>query len=99
MFTITGWLIEPNSPQNQVAITWDDGILSGPDAVVNLALRHARALDGLPVGPPDGPTTDRDHLRSPISAVMLLSDLFLPDSVQLAGDVPKRAALPRGTVG
>jgi hypothetical protein len=99
MFTIRGFLREPNAPRDPVRITWDSGVLIGDTATVRLAQSHAAGLEGLPVGPPDGPTTETQHLMSPVSAVIILADLFLAESITLEGDVPERAALPAGAVG
>ena len=79
------------------SVQWEDGRLSGDAGAVALALLLATTAD--PVGPPEGPYTERDHLQDPLSAIMLIRDLFQPGTVSVEGDIPTRPAIPEGAIG
>lgn len=78
---------------------WDNGELVGyPPFVEELTLRAER-LNGTAVGPVEGPCTVRDHLRSGISAAILIADFFERDGFQVWGDVPEREPLDADAIG
>lgn len=79
-------------------VTWDDGIIRGDLPTVALVLTAARELDGLPVGPVGGSITLRDHLRTPLSALFVMCDAFLRDTITTGGDVPEPPPLPTGVI-
>jgi hypothetical protein len=68
--------------------------VSGDPVMVAAARDRAAALDGTHVGPVEGPVTNRDHLASAISAVMILAALFVPGTVEVTGDLPSRIPPP-----
>jgi hypothetical protein len=80
-------------------IQWTDGIVRGDRFACDLLRGVARDRDGQFVGPVEGPYTLRDHLKSGLSAVMLIRELFDEETLQWAGDVPAREPLPEGVIG
>lgn len=66
-------------------ITWADGTLSGDPLAVALLQGEARGHEGEPVGPPAGPYTDSNHLKSPISTIELIQQ-FIFDIEEMEGD-------------
>lgn len=97
-FTVTGIPGDALYPRRR-AVTWRDGTLRGDAALIAVATEQATALHGHPVGPHEGPVTTREHLASPLSALMILADLFIPGTVELSGDVPQRPPIPKGAIG
>lgn len=89
MFAAIGTLKGPY--QTRYEVRWDDGELSGDEALVRLLTDHADDLEGQTVGPGDGPFTTTDHLASPISTIELIYDL-MADPL-FVGDVPRRCPL------
>lgn len=80
-------------------VTWEDGALSGDDTLVFLIEERADKLDGMPVGPPEGPYTRRKHLEDPMSALVLAYDVLEPESVEQAGEIPERPDVPFDAIG
>jgi hypothetical protein len=92
-FTVSGVPIDALYPRRR-SVTWNHGTISGDPVMVAAARDRATAFDGHHVGPVEGPVTDRDHLSSDISAVMILAALFVAGTVEVTGDVPARIAPP-----
>lgn len=82
---------------HQHEVTWDNGTLSGSPFAIEYLNRMAEWRDGEPVGPVLGPYTEHDHLTSPISAGILMAEMF-GDSVEFTGDEPEREDLPPGAI-
>jgi len=80
-------------------VTWDNGRVIGDADAVEMVVADARLREGEAVGPIEGPTTGRRHLRSPLSALIIMSSLFDPDTLVLSGDVPERPPIPEGAIG
>lgn len=100
MFTISGIPSYPGAPLERQQLTWiPGGAIAGPPDLLDAARVLETAMEGKIVGPPDGPITSSNHLRSGVSAVFLLRELFLPDTIEFSGDVPRRRALPKGAIG
>lgn len=99
MFRISGIPTYAGAPLSREGLVWSDEALAGPDKLVQAARKLAQEYEGKIVGPPDGPVTSSNHLSSGISAVMLLSELFIPSTIVLSGQVPRREPLPPGAVG
>lgn len=84
MFTMTDW-----DGKRVSSVTWDDGKLSGdPYLVLSLEVL-AEHLEGRRVGPPEGPHTVTNHLRSGLTVVILAEQVF-PYRFTATGDVPTR---------
>lgn len=98
MFTVTGIPGDALYPRRR-AVTWRDGTLSGDAVLIAVATERATALHGHPVGPHEGLVTTHSHLASPLSALFILCDLFIPGTVDLSGDVPQRPPIPNGAIG
>jgi hypothetical protein len=81
------------------ALCWDNGSLSGDPALVAAAVERAAAQAGEHVGPVEGPYSTTHHLSYPISALINMSDLFIPSTLSLSGDVPERPPIPEGAIG
>lgn len=96
MFSASGRIAGTN---DTATIQWTDGIVRGDRYACDLLRKFARDLDGTFVGPVEGPYTDRDHIRSGLSTVMLIRELFDEETLQWAGDVPAREPLPEGVIG
>jgi hypothetical protein len=96
MFTITGI---PYYSTSVLAVTWRDGVLSGDAALVSLIEGRARALEGTSVGPEEGPYTLHEHLRDPLSALMLMRACFPFDQQIVTGNYPTRPPLEPGDIG
>jgi hypothetical protein len=88
-YTITGILSGyPNRSGNRT-LTWEDGKLSGDPLAILLVEGEAGKMEGRTVGPPEGPYTDGDHIKDPLSTLMLLTPLFVP-GYTVVGDLPIR---------
>jgi hypothetical protein len=77
-------------------LRWERGQVSGDPQLVVAARERTAALEGQTLRPPEGPVTQHDHLSHPKSALIVLSDLFIPGTVDYA---PQRPAIPGGAVG
>lgn len=87
-FTIQGKLLG-----RLCTVTYDRGELTGDEFAVESARRRAEALEGQAVGPVCGPYTTTGHLREPLSAAFIISDVF--DEVTGAwGDLPEPPPVP-----
>ncbi|RXT15324.1 hypothetical protein [Ammoniphilus sp. CFH 90114] len=85
MFTIRGM-----AGGRMAQMTWhDDGTITGDHFLVDLIKYKAMRMEGEPVGFPEGPFTETNHLSSPLSVLFLASQYydFIVDS---EGVVPKR---------
>lgn len=69
-------------------ITWDDGKVTGSHSKSLRLL--AKMKEGKEVGPVGGPYTYKNHLSDPISAAILMSELFNYRDIEWSGDVPER---------
>lgn len=78
-------------------IKWDKGVLSGDPALVLFVKMEANSLEGIPVGPGEGPFTMRDHLKDPLSTLMIIVRGFGP-IIDSTGDLPRRADVPEGVI-
>lgn len=78
-------------------VTWDDGKLTGSPFAIEYLRNMAEWQDGEPVGPIMGPYTEHDHLADPLSASILMAEMF-GDSVEFEGDLPEREDLPPGAI-
>jgi len=98
MFHVSG--SPRNLPGVSAQLTWDGGAISGfPEGVAEEFLVGVARLEGQQVGPFEGPYTYSNHLRSGISAAVLLTGFFEPESVQSWGDIPERDPLPADAIG
>lgn len=78
----------------EVVIQWrDDGTLGGDREVAGMLRAFAASVEGNAVGPIEGPYTYRDHLKSGLSAVMLIDGLFERVD-EWIGEVPRRFSPP-----
>jgi hypothetical protein len=99
-YTICGRPTNPLIPRGQVrCVTWDNGTLGGDLDMVQLVREESLALNGIQIGPHEGPYTVRNHLREPISASLVIRGLLEPDSVRHTGDVPERPQIPPNSAG
>lgn len=80
---------------NEVKIAWQDGSLTGNGMAIRIVLTEAANLEGELVGPV-GQQTETKHLRSALSA-MLIIDRVLTEAV-FAGEVPEPGSAPPGAV-
>jgi len=71
-----------------VSVTWSDGKLIGDTYAVVKIRNLASDSHGKEVGPGHGPTTLRDHLKSPMSALMLIDEV-LDEIIEVEGDKPR----------
>lgn len=78
-----------------VRIAWENGSLFGTKMLVKAVLVEASNLEGELVGPV-GQQTSTKHLRSPLSARLII-DRVLPDAVY-SGEVPEPASVPDGAI-
>lgn len=70
-------------------MTWhDNGTLTGDCFLVDLIKFKAQRLEGKPVGFPNGPFTERNHLSSPLS-VLFLAYQYYDIIIESSGDIPK----------
>jgi hypothetical protein len=76
-----------------VAITWEDGVLSGDLAACAWLEHLARVIDGHLFGPIGGPYVARDYLRNPYAARALILSIF-PSGAFQEGELPPRVAPP-----
>lgn len=79
----------------EVRVAWEDGTLTGNGMLIRNILTEAANLEGELVGPV-GQQTETKHLRSALSARLLI-DRVLADAVY-TGDVPIPANAPPGAV-
>lgn len=79
----------------EVRIAWEDGALTGNGQVIRMVLTEAEYLEGELVGPV-GQQTDTKHLRSALSARLII-DRVLADAVY-TGVVPEPDSAPPGAV-
>lgn len=94
-FTVKGRY--KNLDSRPVALTWNDGRLSGDSVVIECIVAHARDLNGQTVGPVEGPYTTSKHLKSGLSALMILTDAL--ENATVSGDVPTRPDIPADVLG
>lgn len=82
-FTIHGLIDDED-----VQVTWTGGVLAGDKAAVDEVKALAQVLEGTAVGPePDGPFTYANHLANPLSALLLIEDVF-DDVIRRVGQLP-----------
>lgn len=77
-------------------VTWQDGELTGGSAGAKREVEFL-AKNRKEVGPPTGPFTYSDHLKDPISAVVLISEVIRPPR-QHDGELPEWPASEPGVV-
>jgi hypothetical protein len=82
-FTITG-----TYRGETFTVTWTDGTLSGDPDFVRLVESEAQAREGSAVGPVMGPYTTTAHLADPLSAAILLQEVF-DDVTSSSGELPE----------
>jgi hypothetical protein len=80
---------------NPVRVAWEDGALTGNRTLIQLILAEAANLEGEPVGP-IGQQTETNHLRSALSARLII-ERVMPDA-EFTGDVPEPEDAPPGAV-
>ena len=81
------------------SIAWDAGKLSGDRELVDLARIAAAGLDGVVVAAPGGgPASLGAHLHDPDAAAVLLTELFVPGTVEGSGDLPPALDLPPDSI-
>lgn len=95
MFSVVGTI---RGSDKLRGVEWDNGTLTGDRLACFVLTQESEARRGVPVGPDEGPYTFRDHLRDPLSALMLMRELF-SDDAQFSGDVPVRPDIPEGAIG
>ena len=78
-------------------IKWDKGVLTGDPAFVTFVKLEADFLEGVPVGPGEGPFTMTKHLEDPLSTLMIISGKFGP-IIDSTGDLPRRKDVPEGVI-
>ena len=94
--TLSGRLLSSGYP---ATLTWEEGQLSGDGQARLETLALANELEGQAVlATPSGPSTVRDHLKSAFSAIVLMGQLFTPDS-KWSGELPELPAIPEDAVG
>jgi len=82
----------------EIEIKWNKGKLTGDALAVETIESEARMAES--VGPPTGPFTGKDHLKSALSASFLIREFMDPDSVELIeGEWPQAPPLPDDVVG
>jgi hypothetical protein len=98
MFSICGSLRDDRLWR--YSLTWDGGELSGDDLPIAWVLARADELDGVLVGPVEGPYTSTrcQHLQEPTSALYVITGVFTKGA-ELSGDIPMRPAIPEGAIG
>jgi len=97
MFTIAGFLAGSTT---LAIVTWDNGRLSFGDTseiAKEYVLHEFRMRDGDPVGPVGGPYTERHHVKSALSSLMILDTLFGKNAT-LVGDIPVAPETPYDAV-
>lgn len=94
-YTVTGRV------EGRVAsLTWTDEddvlVVSGPDVRLAAALHQMSDLFyGERVGPVGGPYTERNHIEDPLSAFILMHELF-DEIIESEGEVPRIPSVPDG---
>ena len=80
----------------QVTAGWREGEIYGDELALTLLRLEADCFDGVQVGPPTGPftTNAHEHLKSPVSAYVLMENVFSEIST-FDGPLP----YPRATGG
>lgn len=98
MFVVTGIRRDRGY---RTSVVWDAGAVTSEEVSLAEAVEDAAlAAEGVQVGPPSGPFTDRDHLADPFSALMFMLAEFEPKTTTIAGaDAPVRPAIPYGAIG
>lgn len=95
MFVVTG---APLHSRIVRTVQWDQGRITGDSALVVMITARARALDGIDIGPPEGPYTLRNHLDDPLSALMIIRSFFSFRSMRVSGDIPTRPPISNDPV-
>jgi len=95
MFVFEGNLRSGIGPMR---IEWNNGSLIGSEGIVQRVLNEARLMEGVELGPHEGPRVRTRHLASDLSALFLIMQVFADDAV-ITGDVPARPSIPEGAVG
>lgn len=91
-FTVTGRI-----GAQSYTVTWDEGEITGDDAAVDAIEAYADAHEGKRIGSPTGPFTEVDHLSDPLSAAMIMDEVFDEITAE-EGDVPKLPDVPDGAI-
>ncbi|QGJ69817.1 Hypothetical protein PBC10988_15040 [Planctomycetales bacterium 10988] len=74
--------------ERRVHITWTDGYLEGDAEALEELIALADVLKNKAVGvEPDGPFTYQHHLANPLSALILIEDIF-DEILQVRGKIP-----------
>jgi hypothetical protein len=82
-------VLRHNPEAGRLAVTWEDGDLSGDRIAVAALEAAAEELDGTSIGPIPGRFTDTNHLASALSTVILAWDwVFEPGTITTSGRVP-----------
>lgn len=74
------------------------GKLSGDRLLIEQATDDARALESRPVGFPEGPQTNQNHLASPLSAAWIMGELFEPAAIRVSGKRTRWPGIPPGAI-
>ncbi len=76
-------------------VTWEDGEVTGDQDAVDAIEAYADAHEGKLIGSPSGPFTEVDHLSDPLSAAMIMDEIF-DEIISEEGDVPELPDVPEG---
>lgn len=91
-FTVTGIM-----GGETYTVTWEAGEVRGDLEAVEAIQRRARYWEGRIVGPPTGPFTETDHLRSALSAILVMDSVF-QEILSTKGRIPSAPRVPPGAV-
>lgn len=97
MFEVTGRVLSDPFKLPRT-LRWDAGRLGGDPLLVSRVLSDLKQLEGVPIGPPEGPTTITRHVRDGISTLTYVLSI-MEDGALVTGNPPQRPPIPEGMIG
>lgn len=91
MFTVIGKI-----QGHDATVTYDNGKLTGILSAVQIVEILAANSDGRLIGPVNQ-YTEKDHLKTPLSALFLIQEVFT-EITEITGDIPEPAEVPENGI-